>query len=122
MPGTSRNPVIWMGAYNGPEPAFVQLAGMAISRPSERVTSESRPNVYVFTLTMGPILLQVFASADAGAFDVTNAHYRDPRLRAIWPPSEPFDWTPNGGLVAGELQRYADAIHDELDRRYPTAS
>lgn len=114
--------VIWMGAYNGPEPAFVQLAGMAISRPGERVTSQSRPNVYVFTLTMGPILLQVFASADAEAFDVTNAHYRDPRLRAIWPTSETFDWTPDGGLVAGELQRYADAIYDELDRRYPPAT
>ena len=56
---------------------------------------------------MGPILPQVFASADAEAFDVINAHYSDPRLRAIWPTSEPFDCTPNGGLVAGELQRYA---------------
>jgi hypothetical protein len=114
--------LIWMGAYNGPEPAFVQLAGMAISRPGERVNSESRPNVYIFTFTLASIFLQVFASADAEAFDVTTAHYRDPRLRTIWPTGETFDWTPNGGLGTGELQRYADAIHDGLNRRYPTAT
>lgn len=114
--------VVWMGAYNGPEPAFVQLAGMAISRPGELVSSESRPNVFIFTLTMGPIFLQVFASGDPQAFDVTTARFSDPRLRTIWPPDEPFDWTPSRGLGRGELQRYADAIHDELNRTYPSAT
>lgn len=113
--------VIWMGAYGGPRAGFLQAAGMAISRRGELLDSGSRPNIYVCTITIGPLFFQVLSGSDAEAFDVTTVRWGDPRIRVIWPVGETFTWSPQRALGSHELQPYADAIYDELNRALSSA-
>lgn len=109
---------VWLSAFGGPEPASFRAAGMAISRPGERVTDEDEPNVYVFTFHIGPFVFQSFGVVDADAIRINPAEtvVGDLRVHQLWPFRRSLTWSPRAALTSPELIALSEAIYNELQR------
>jgi hypothetical protein len=106
---------IWLAAYVGPNPVSFRVAGMAISRPGDRVTDEDDPNLYVITFTVGPWLFQVFGVADPAInIDPTTTRTGGSHIRRIAPFDRPFTWSPRVGLGDADLIRFSESIYRDL--------
>jgi hypothetical protein len=111
---------VWLAPYVGTQPGQFHETGMALSRPGEGVTGDAVPNVWIATLTFGPIVFHVAGSADPQALLVHGIEYGDLRLLRIWPYRRPFPWRPLPAFSDADLPGLVDALYVELLRHVET--